>query len=354
MPIFTRVSSFPPGTGPLRRVFQPGIERRHRSVLQLPAKPRALASRVLPGFRDHVFTHLRGRRPDSSASRSRSYPHAFHAMAACGTDVRERAHLVQPARLEHFVDATHDALVERRAGIHEKIADPAWRNGGGLPVPVGESPPRQQRHLDCAAPLRRSLRVDGGIERRAPRTEFRIGAIRELGIERVAPRGIERRNGRERRYERRDPEPGSTHDGGDEPLALRPPDPLCCGDRETGRRPSLGRRRDVEPVMRDLLPQARRRFRRADVKAAIDLARICADDRAVVRRRERQRERRLSGCGRADDDPEAIVGRSGAQVHPRKGVRWWPGHARRAARASSARGRYTTRASPARTGCRQP
>jgi hypothetical protein len=79
--------------------------------------------------------------------------------------------------------------------------------------------------------------------------------------------------------------------------------------REVGRREGLVRIDQVQPVVSDAAACVRRDLGRTDVHAAVDLARIGADDLDVADGfGESQRESRLAGRGRAADDDERRMG----------------------------------------------
>ena len=185
---------------------------------------------------------------------------------------------------------------------------------------------RQSMHFERTLNTLRIVRLDAArglrIERRELGVQRRPAALRGLGIDRSSHSRIRLRHIRESTAQCTEIE----HRAADQQRQLAAgTDVVDRAPRvahELPGRVRLQRIENVDEVMRMPAQHLARRLAGADVHAAIDHRRIDADDLQVVPLRQAQREIRLAGAGRPEDQRNRRRAAPGRGAHrPRRNIR---------------------------------
>ena len=185
---------------------------------------------------------------------------------------------------------------------------------GTICVRIAQSRAGEQCDFGSAQQLRAAQVCARRIEFAHPAAEFVRVHVREFVGEERAARRIERRRGIERRGERAQIKSGASHYERARYSRVRYPRGRITRKARGG--PALGWIGDVYADMRHARPIRTRRFRSADIKAAINLPRVRAEYREAVPFGEAHRDRGFPCAGRAADDAQFSVVQIGARVRP--------------------------------------
>src|SRR5450759_1010151 len=155
-----------------------------------------------------------------------------------------------------------------------------------------------------------------GIESLAPPSQLGERLCLELALELHSLKRINFRRGEKRVHESFDIEACSSDDQWHFSHLARAGDPFIRFARPSGRRVTLFRSGDIDPVVRHACTLLARWLGGSDFEVAIDLPRIRADDRRIVRLAELQCDRGLAGASRTADDAQPIACQSAALPRP--------------------------------------
>jgi hypothetical protein len=171
MPIFTRRprgrwgggaarsrAAPPPGARRVERAGRVGVEAEYTGGAELVPEPRALPLGVLPRGHHHAVASLVEAEPTVEALAPRAVAGGVPRRRILGHARGERAHLLEPARVQHGVHAPRDPRGERRAGVDDEVAHGEAGRAGGAGVPGAQPLAGQQRDFGGAQQLRAAER----------------------------------------------------------------------------------------------------------------------------------------------------------------------------------------------------
>src|ERR1700687_905959 len=156
----------------------------------------------------------------------------------------------------------------------------------------------------------------GGVEFLAPTAQLGEWLRCKLSLEVGALGWIHLRLGEKRFDKGFDVESRSSYDHRLLPDLVSAFDPFVRLARPSGRGVPLLRVGDIDSVMGCARTLPARRLGSSDIEAAIDLSRIRAQNRGIVRLTELQRDRGFAGCGRTTDHSQPIASQSAALPRP--------------------------------------
>jgi hypothetical protein len=222
----------------------------------LVPEPGALPLGVLPRLDDDPLAGDSARQLAAHMAPQDVVPRSLPGGRIVGDAPQQGRHLVGPTGSEHRVDPGLDAAGERRAGVHEEVAQLVPGRPRGARVPAADPLAGEERHLHGTEELR-ALEVGAlRVERRHPAAQLGSGHGVEGALQGATALRVEGRLGEERLGEGAQVEARAPDDERRAPRGVALGDPSLARIRPPRRRPALGRLGNVDAVVRGAPPLA--------------------------------------------------------------------------------------------------